>query len=174
MLNQPHYINLPQVIGFKLNGIISDLVTQIDVVLAITKHLRQLNLSKKYIEFIGDGVKQLTILERETISCMCEEYGALVSYFPIDSNLINYLAQSGRTSDNIECLENYLKAAKLFQNYDSCDKIEYTKVCEFDLNSIVSTCSGPKRAVDKITFDELNKQFRNCLIEDIGFTVGFE
>ena len=172
MLNQPYYLTIPNVIGFKLFGIISDSVTQIDVILAITRHLRQLNLNKCYIEFTGEGCKQLTILERETISGMCEEYGALVSYFPHDSNLIAYLAKSGRTNDNVECIEKYLKAAKLFQNYDlSSDLIEYSEIIKFDLSLISSTCSGPKRSQDKVKFEELNKQFKNCLIERVGLTV---
>jgi aconitase A len=172
MLNQPYYINIPNVIGLKLIGNISDSVTQIDVILAITRYLRQLNLNKCYVEFIGEGCKQLTILERETISGMCEEYGALVSYFPHDSNLITYLAKSGRTIDNVECIEKYLKAAKLFQNYDSSsDLIEYNEIFKFDLSSITSTCSGPKRSQDKVNFEELHKQFKNCLIERVGMTV---
>jgi aconitase A len=172
MLNQPYYIDLPHVVGYKLFGNISDTITQIDVILAITKHLRQLNINNKYIEFIGDGVKQLTILERETISYMCDEYGALVSYFPVDSNLVSYLAKSGRSNDNVECIEKYLKAAKLFQNYDeSSNVIEYSEEYEFDLNTIVASCSGPKRSQDKVNFNDLCSQFKKCLVENVGFTV---
>ena len=172
MLNQPYFFNLPKVIGLRLVGNISDSVTQIDVVLSINKYLRQLSMDKCFVEFIGEGCKQLTILEREIISCMCDEYGALVSFFPSDSSLIAYLTNSGRTSENVECIETYLKTAKFFQTYDSSsDLIDYSETFEFNLSSIVATCSGPKRSQDKVDYDELHKQFKNCLVESVGPTV---
>jgi aconitase A len=49
--------------------------------------------------------------------------------------------------------------------------IEYSEIFKFDLSSITSTCSGPKRSQDKVNFEELHKQFKNCLIERVGMTV---
>lgn len=180
MLNQPYNIKLPNIIGFKLIGKLSDMVTSIDVTLAITKHLKQINQNIsvsdcqcKFFEFFGEGCKQLTVLEREAISHMCEEYDSMLTYFPIDETTIKYLLNSGRTLDNINCIEAYLKAINLYQEYDQQQSslIEYTHVFEFDLNSVVATCSGPKRAQDKLNVHDLHQQFSKCLIENVSFTV---
>lgn len=59
--------------------------------------LRTIGLSGKIVEFFGSGVTQLSISDRETISNMCPEYGALMGFFPVDKFSIDYLQQQGKT-----------------------------------------------------------------------------
>lgn len=94
MLGQSITMLLPEVIGYKLVGRLSSLATSTDLVLTITKHLRQLGVVGKFVEFFGSGVAELSIADRATISNMCPEYGATVGYFPIDNNTLNYLRQT--------------------------------------------------------------------------------
>lgn len=94
MLGQAISMLLPEVIGYKLVGKLSSWTTSTDLVLTITKNLRQLGVVGKFVEFFGPGVAELSIADRATISNMCPEYGATVGYFPIDQISINYLRQT--------------------------------------------------------------------------------
>lgn len=101
MLGQAISMLLPEVIGYKLVGKLNSLVTSTDLVLTITKHLRQLGVVGKFVEFFGPGVAELSIADRATISNMCPEYGATVGYFPVDQNSLDYLTQTS----NIEIFD---------------------------------------------------------------------
>lgn len=96
MLGQSIAMLLPEVIGYKLVGALNSLATSTDLVLTITKHLRQLGVVGKFVEFFGPGVAELSIADRATISNMCPEYGATVGYFPVDENSLNYLRQTSK------------------------------------------------------------------------------
>lgn len=98
MLGQSITMLLPEVIGYKLIGQLPSLATSTDLVLTITKHLRQLGVVGKFVEFFGPGVAELSIADRATISNMCPEYGATVGYFPIDENSLKYLRQTSKHS----------------------------------------------------------------------------
>lgn len=94
MLGQSIAMLLPEVIGYKLEGKLNQFVTSTDLVLTITKNLRQIGVVGKFVEFFGPGVANLSIADRATISNMCPEYGATVAYFPIDVNSLAYLKQT--------------------------------------------------------------------------------
>lgn len=96
MLGQSIAMLLPDVIGYKLVGELNALATSTDLVLTITKHLRQLGVVGKFVEFFGPGVAELSIADRATISNMCPEYGATVGYFPVDENSLGYLRQTSK------------------------------------------------------------------------------
>lgn len=59
------------------------------------KHLRQVGVVGKFVEFFGPGVAQLSIADRATIANMCPEYGATAAFFPVDNVSIQYLEQTG-------------------------------------------------------------------------------
>ena len=67
MLGQPICMVLPEVIGYKLVGKLPSFATSTDVVLTITKHLRQIGVVGKFVEFFGPGVSELSIADRATI-----------------------------------------------------------------------------------------------------------
>lgn len=94
MLGQAISMLIPEVVGYKLVGKLSPLVTSTDLVLTITKHLRALGVVGKFVEFFGPGVTELSIADRATISNMCPEYGATIGYFPVDKNSLGYLKQT--------------------------------------------------------------------------------
>merc|ERR1719458_554667 len=66
---------LPKVVGYKITGEPDTWVTSTDVVLTITKHLRQVGVVGKFVEFFGPGVEKLSIADRATIANMCPECG---------------------------------------------------------------------------------------------------
>lgn len=94
MLGQSISMLLPEVVGYRLVGKLSLLATSTDLVLTITKNLRQVGVVGKFVEFFGPGVAELSIADRATISNMCPEYGATIGYFPVDGNSLSYLRQT--------------------------------------------------------------------------------
>ena len=109
MLGQPISMVLPKVVGYKITGNLNSLITSTDVVLTVTKHLRQIGVVGKFVEFFGAGVACLSIADRATIANMCPEYGATCAYFPIDDMAIEYLKQTNRDQRAIEIINTYLK-----------------------------------------------------------------
>uniref|UniRef100_A0A7N6ANA4 Iron-responsive element-binding protein 2 n=1 Tax=Anabas testudineus TaxID=64144 RepID=A0A7N6ANA4_ANATE len=170
MLGQPLSLTLPQVVGCKLLGTINPLTTSIDIVLGITKHLRQAGIAGRFVEFFGPGVSQLSAPDRTTIANMCPEYNATVSFFPVDQVTLKHFKKTNFTQEKLEVLESYLKAVKLFRSYeDPSEDPEYSEVIEINLSSMVPYVSGPKRAQDRVAVSNMKEDFQSCLDEKVGF-----
>uniref|UniRef100_A0AAQ6AJD9 aconitate hydratase n=1 Tax=Amphiprion ocellaris TaxID=80972 RepID=A0AAQ6AJD9_AMPOC len=169
MLGQPVSLTLPQVVGCKLVGSINPLTTSIDIVLGITKHLRQAGISGKFVEFFGPGVSQLSAPDRTTIANMCPEYNATVSFFPVDQVTLKHFK---KTSEFSKCcyILRVLQTVKLFRSYeDNSEDPEYSEVIEIDLSSMVPHVSGPKRPQDRVAVSSMKQDFQSCLDEKVGF-----
>ncbi|NXX95104.1 ACOC hydratase, partial [Centropus bengalensis] len=174
MLGQPISMVLPEVVGYKLLGNPQPLVTSTDIVLTITKHLRQVGVVGKFVEFFGPGVAQLSIADRATIANMCPEYGATAAYFPVDDISIGYLIQTGRDKEKVMCTKKYLEAVGMLRDFkNSSQDPDFTQVVELDLSTVVPCCSGPKRPQDKVAVSDMKKDFETCLGAKQGFK-GFQ
>ncbi|XP_056156265.1 cytoplasmic aconitate hydratase [Lampris incognitus] len=174
MLGQPISMVLPEVVGYKLYGTPDKLITSTDIVLTVTKHLRQVGVVGKFVEFFGPGVAQLSIADRATIANMCPEYGATAAFFPVDDVSVQYLEQTGREADNLDYIQKYLKAVSMFRDYnDVSQDPDFTQVVELDLGTVVPCCSGPKRPQDRIPVSEMKSDFEACLSAKQGFK-GFQ
>uniref|UniRef100_A0A8C8AUA3 Cytoplasmic aconitate hydratase n=1 Tax=Otus sunia TaxID=257818 RepID=A0A8C8AUA3_9STRI len=174
MLGQPISMVLPEVVGYKLLGTPQPLVTSTDIVLTITKHLRQVGVVGKFVEFFGPGVAQLSIADRATIANMCPEYGATAAYFPVDDISIGYLMQTGRDKEKVMCTKKYLEAVGMLRDFkNSSQDPDFTQVVELDLHTVVPCCSGPKRPQDKVAVSDMKKDFETCLGAKQGFK-GFQ
>ncbi|CAD7687689.1 unnamed protein product [Nyctereutes procyonoides] len=174
MLGQPISMVLPQVIGYRLLGNPHPLVTSTDIVLTITKHLRQVGVVGKFVEFFGPGVAQLSIADRATIANMCPEYGATAAFFPVDEVSIKYLLQTGRDEDKVKRMKKYLQAVGMFRDFsDPSQDPDFAQVVELNLRTVVPCCSGPKRPQDKVAVADMKKDFESCLGAKQGFK-GFQ
>ncbi|KAI1712710.1 aconitase family (aconitate hydratase) domain-containing protein [Ditylenchus destructor] len=170
MLGQPISMVLPQVVGYKLTGKLPPFATSTDLVLTITKNLRELGVVGKFVEFFGPGVANLSIADRATIANMCPEYGATVGFFPVDRRTIEYLRQTGRDEHALKRTEAYLTANSVFVDYnDSSSEPTFSEVLELDLSTVVTCVSGPKRPQDQIPLDHLHGEFRAGLFEKVSF-----
>ncbi|XP_077106152.1 cytoplasmic aconitate hydratase isoform X1 [Ranitomeya variabilis] len=170
MLGQPISMVLPEVIGYKLIGNPNHLVTSTDIVLTVTKHLRQVGVVGKFVEFFGPGVAQLSIADRATIANMCPEYGATAAFFPVDLVSVQYLQQTGREEDKVKYIQMYLEAVGLFRDFSNTDQDpDFTQVVELDLSTVVPCCSGPKRPQDKVAVSDMKTDFESCLGAKQGF-----
>ena len=138
MLGQAICMVLPQVVGYRLFGSLPPYATSTDLVLTITKNLRQLGVVGKFVEFYGPGVTSLSIADRATIANMCPEYGATIGFFPTDRITIEYLIQTGRYESAIKYAQTYLKAVNMFRdNYNDVNEDPvFSQVLQLDLSSI--------------------------------------
>ncbi|WP_187444005.1 aconitate hydratase AcnA [Sphingobacterium phlebotomi] len=164
MLGQPVYFTCPQVIGLKLTGEIPPGCTATDMVLSITKILRDTGVVGKFVEVFGDGLNKLTVTDRATISNMSPEFGCTVTYFPIDDQTLDYMERTNRSPEQINLVREYCQENMLWRTGD--EEIEYSKVVELDLNTLEPTVAGPKRPQDKILVKELNSRFSTILNKD--------
>lgn len=161
MLGQPIFFTCPEVIGLKLTGRIPEQCTATDMVLSITKVLRDKGVVGKFVEVFGEGLDHLTVTDRATIANMSPEFGCTITYFPIDNRTLQYMRETNRTEEEIQIVETYCKENLLWRTGN--ESIEYTDVVEFDLTTLEPTVSGPKRPQDKILVKELDKQFQYLL-----------
>ncbi len=141
MLGRPSMMRLPDIVGVKLIGQRNPGITATDIVLAITEFLRKERVVSSYLEFFGEGAKSLTIGDRATISNMTPEFGASAGLFYIDEQTIDYLKLTGREAEQVELVENYAKTTGLWA--DDLENVEYERVLEFDLSSVVRNMAGP-------------------------------
>lgn len=170
MLGQAISMLLPEVIGYKLVGKLNQFATSTDLVLTITKHLRQLGVVGKFVEFFGPGVAELSIADRATISNMCPEYGATVGFFPVDRNSLAYLQQTNRDKNKIDSIEAYLRAVNMLRDFsNSSQDPVFTQTVTLDLNTVVSCVSGPKRPHDKVAVADMKVDFLQSLTNKVGF-----
>ena len=168
MLGQPILMAIPKVIGFKLVGKLNDYVTAKDVSSAIGRELKNKGLSGHFVEFFGDGCKQLRISHRVTIANLAKEYGAALGYFPTDEVTLTYLKQTGKSSSSLLEIESLLKSLHLYQTYNSKNP-DYSDFLELDLSTVKSSISGPKRLNDKMSLSSLPSSFTSSLSNPIGF-----
>ena len=141
MLGRPSMMRLPDIIGVKLTGKRAPGITATDMVLAITEFLRNQKVVSSYLEFFGEGTKDLTIGDRATISNMTPEYGASAGMFYIDQQTIDYLKLTGREPEQVALVETYAKHTGLWA--DDLVDAQYPRVIEFDLSTVCRNLAGP-------------------------------
>jgi len=162
MLGQPIEMVTPDVIGFKLLGKLPAGATPTDLTLTITQILRKKGVVGKFIEYFGQGLDGLSLADRAMIANMTPEYGATMSYFPVDDLALAYLRLTGRTESQVELVEAYFKAQGLFRESGSPDP-NYSEVIELDLSTIEPSLAGPKRPQDRVSLSEVKSNFFQAL-----------
>jgi aconitate hydratase len=162
MLGQPISMLIPEVIGFEVKNKMPEGTTATDLVLTVVKMLRDKGVVGKFVEFFGEGLKNLTLADRATIANMAPEYGATCGFFPIDDETLKYLKFSGRDDETVKIVEDYAKAQGLWASSD----IEFTDTLTLDMSTIVPTISGPKRPQDKVLLSEASKSFDKSFKEN--------
>ena len=156
MLGQPISMLIPEVIGFEVTNKMPEGTTATDLVLTIVKMLRDKSVVGKFVEFYGEGLKNLTLADRATIANMAPEYGATCGFFPIDDETLKYLRFSGRDENTVKIVEKYAKEQGLWAS----DGIEFTDTLSLDMATIVPTISGPKRPQDKVLLTDASTEFK--------------
>lgn len=158
LLGQPVTFLTPEVVGIHLKGSLSEGITATDAVLTIAQKLREVGVVDKFIEFFGEGVKNLTVSERATISNMTPEFGATASLFPIDEETLRYLKITGRPDQHVELVKKYLEAQGMF-GVPGAGAIDYSLIVEIDLSKIEPSVSGPSLPHDRVGLGDVASHF---------------
>ena len=156
MLGQPISMLIPEVVGFEVKNKLPEGTTATDLVLTVVKMLRDKGVVGKFVEFYGEGLKNLTLADRATIANMAPEYGATCGFFPIDEETLKYLEFSGRDKTQVEIVKKYAIEQGLWASSD----IEFSDTLSLDMSTVVPTISGPKRPQDKVLLTDAAQNFK--------------
>lgn len=160
MLGQPCYFSIPDVIGVRFTGKLKNGSTATDLALKMTQVLRERKVVGKFVEYFGEGLKNLTLSDRSVISNMAPEYGATCGFFPIDEETISYLELTGRSEEKVNLIREYLKENDLF--YDADSEAKYTDIIDIDLSTIEPSLAGPKRPQDLVPLSMVKEEFEKA------------
>lgn len=164
MLGQPCSMLIPQVVGFKLKGKLKPGTTATDLVLTVTQMLRKKGVVGKFVEFYGEGLKNLTLADRATIANMAPEYGATVGLFPIDAVTVEYLRLTGR-DEQAALVETYYKEQGLWTDPTTESEVQYTDTLELDMETVVPSLAGPARPQDRVSLGDVPANYAAYLAE---------
>jgi aconitate hydratase len=158
MLGQPSSMLIPEVVGFRLHGRLSEGATATDLVLTVTEMLRKKGVVGKFVEFYGSGLSTLSVPDRATIANMAPEYGATMGFFPVDAETLAYLQFTARSEEQIALVEAYCKEQMLFRN-DKTPAPLFNDTLELDLGTVEPTVAGPKRPQDRVALRQAKASF---------------
>ncbi|MFD2192108.1 aconitate hydratase AcnA [Pistricoccus aurantiacus] len=164
MLGQPVSMLIPEVVGFKLTGKLKEGITATDLVLTVTQMLRNKGVVGKFVEFYGDGLKDLPLADRATIANMSPEYGATCGFFPVDDETLRYLHLTGRDDDQVALVEAYCKEQGLWR--EPGDEPIFSDTLELDMGDVEASLAGPKRPQDRVALSDMKATFEKLLEED--------
>ena len=161
MLGQAVTMLIPEVIGFELTGSLKEGTTATDLVLTVVEMLRRKGVVGKFVEFYGEGLKNLSLADRATIANMAPEYGATCGFFPVDEKTIDYLRFTGRDEHRVQLAEAYAKEQGLW--YDGKTDATYTDTLKLELGEVEPSIAGPKRPQDRIALAMASDAFYRTL-----------
>ena len=162
MLGQSVSMLIPQVVGFRLSGRLTEGATATDLVLTVTQMLRAKGVVGKFVEFFGPGVSTLPLADRATIGNMAPEYGATIGIFPVDQETLRYLEFTGRAKEQVQLVEAYMKEQGLFHTPDAPEPV-YSDTLELNLATVEPSMAGPRRPQDRVGLREVPRKFAEAL-----------
>jgi aconitate hydratase len=161
MLGEAISMLVPQVVGFRLTGVLPEGATATDLVLTVTQVLRETGVVGKFVEYFGHGLETLPLADRATIGNMSPEYGATCGFFPVDAETLRYLRLTGRSDEQIALVEAYCKENALW--HDPAEPPTYSQVVELDLSTVEPSLAGPRRPQDRVPLAEAKQAFVGAL-----------
>jgi aconitate hydratase len=161
MLGEAISMLVPQVVGFKLTGALSEGATATDLVLTVTQILRETGVVGKFVEYFGHGLNGLPLADRATIGNMSPEYGATCGFFPVDDETLKYLRLTGRPDEQVALVEGYCKENALW--HDPVEEPTYSQVVELDLSTVEPSLAGPRRPQDRVPLRDAKTSFLDAL-----------
>ena len=136
------WLRVPEAIKVVLHGAFKKYVSGKDVVLHLIGMIGVDGALYQSLEFVGEGVRSLTIDDRLCVCNMAIEAGAKNGIFPVDEQTIEYLKDHGA------------KEPKLFW---ADDDAVYSRVIDIDLDALTSTVAFPHLPDNTRTFDRIPK-----------------
>lgn len=102
MAGDPLYVQMPEVWGVELTGELPDWVSAKDVILEMLRRHGVKGGVGRIVEYHGEGLKNLTAMDRHVIANMGAELGATTSVFPADEITRDFFTAVGRPDDFTE------------------------------------------------------------------------
>ncbi|APG59558.1 aconitate hydratase [Christiangramia salexigens] len=133
---QPYFVKMPEVMGVKLTGNLPDWVSAKDVILEMLRRYDVKGGVGKVIEYYGDGLKNLSAMDRHVIANMGAELGATTTVFPSDEETKRFLKSQEREEDWIELLAD-----------EGCDYDYYDEIILDDLVPLIALPTSPGNVV---------------------------
>jgi aconitate hydratase len=146
MFGLPVRMRIPAVVGVRLSGQLPAGTFATDLALLVTSRLRRADVAGDFVEFFGPGLATLSAGERSVVANMAPEYGAATGFFPVDGRVLDYLAQTGRSHEQIRLVEDYCRLQGLWFEPEATPV--YDRLVEIDLGSVVASIAGPGRPQD--------------------------
>lgn len=134
------WFKVPSAIKFNIVGKLSKWVSGKDIILHIIGMIGVDGALYKSMEFVGEGIKNLTMDDRFTISNMAIEAGAKNGIFPVDEATIDYM-------------KNH--STREFKIYEADEDAIYDEEYTIDLSSLRPTVSFPHLPENTRTIDEV-------------------
>jgi aconitate hydratase len=156
MLGQAINLLVPNVVGFRLTGSLPPGSTATDLVLTVTRLLRQAGVVGKFVEFFGEGLSTLSLADRATIGNMSPEFGSTCAIFPIDDKTLEYLRFTGRGEAEVALVEAYARAQGLFHTKASPEP-RFSSTLELALDTVRPSLAGPKRPQDQVMLSDMKQ-----------------
>ena len=141
MAGKPFRMIYPKVIGVKLSGKLNPWCAAKDVILHLLSILTTKGNVGTMVEYFGDGVLQLSVPQRATITNMGAELGVTTSIFPSDERTKQFLTAQGRGAD--------------FVPMTADPDAEYDRIIEIDLDKIQPLAACPSSPDNIKTIAEL-------------------
>ena len=136
------WFKVPSALKFVLKGKPSKWVSGKDVILHIIGMIGVDGALYKSMEFVGEGLKYLSMDDRFTMANMAIEAGGKNGIFPVDEKTIEYLKEHGK---------------KEWKVYEADEDAEYDEVYEIDLSTLRPTVSFPHLPDNTRTIDEVGE-----------------
>ncbi|MBR5515758.1 MAG: 3-isopropylmalate dehydratase large subunit [Clostridia bacterium] len=136
------WFKVPSAIKFVLKGKLNKFVSGKDVILHIIGMIGVDGALYKSMEFVGEGVHNLSVSDRLCMANMAIEAGGKNGIFEVDDKTIEYLRQVGAKEPTV---------------YAPDEDAVYDEVYEIDLGEIKSTVSFPHLPENTHTFDEIDE-----------------
>jgi 3-isopropylmalate/(R)-2-methylmalate dehydratase large subunit len=139
MISQTCWFKVPSAIKFVLHNKPAKYICGKDIILHIIGMIGVDGALYKSMEFVGDGIKYLSIDDRFSICNMAIEAGAKNGIFPVDEVALDYM--KGR----------FKREVKIYQ---ADDDAEYERVIDIDLSKLKPTVSFPHLPENAKTHEE--------------------
>ncbi len=136
-----YFIPMPSMTKINLSGELCDGVSAKDIILEVLRIMSVKGGVGKIVEYGGEGIKNLTVPMRATITNMGAELGATTSIFPSDEMTREFLKAQGRENDFVEL--------------SSDEDAVYDEVIDIDLSTLVPMAACPHSPDNIKTIKEL-------------------
>ncbi len=133
---EPLYLKMPKVLGVEIKGSLPDWTSAKDVVLEMLRRYDVDGATGYVIEYFGEGLKNLSTMDRHVIANMGTEMGATSTVFPADDEVRRFMKSQGREDEFVELLAD-----------EGAEYDKYEELILDDVEPLIALPSSPGNVV---------------------------